>query len=44
MLVFHRRRPPVRGRILSERGQGLARLLAALAVIFWLIAEANKVM
>lgn len=42
-MVFLNRRPPVRGRVLSERGQGLAILLAAVAVIFWLIAKANGV-
>lgn len=40
-MVFLNRRPPARGRLLTERGQGLAVLLAAVAAIFWLIAKVN---
>lgn len=40
-MVFLNRRPPVRGRILTERGQGLAVLLAILAGLFALVAAAN---
>lgn len=43
MLVFLNRRPAARPRVLTERGQGLAVLLAALAAIFWLIGRANGV-
>lgn len=34
----HRRRP---ARLLTERGQGLAVLVGALALIFWIIARAK---
>lgn len=40
--MFHRRSRP-RGRILNERGQGLAVLLGLLAFIFWMIARAKGV-
>ncbi len=40
-MIFQNRRPPVRGRILNERGQGLALLLSALAVLLWLCARAK---
>lgn len=40
-MIFQNRRPPVRGRILTERGQGLALLLAALAGLLWLAARAK---
>lgn len=43
MLVFLNRRPPARPRVLSERGQGLAVLLAMVAGLFWLVVAANGV-
>lgn len=42
-MVFQNRRPAVRGRILNERGQGLAVLLAAVAGLFCLVIAANGV-
>ena len=41
MLSFHPRRPAARGRLLNERGQGLAGLLIALAVLLWTCARAK---
>lgn len=41
MLTFLPRRRPVRRAVLTERGQGFAVLLTAIAVIFWLVAKAK---
>ncbi|WP_309628181.1 hypothetical protein [Brevundimonas sp.] len=41
MLTFLGRRPASRPRLLSERGQGVALLLLALAAIFLLIVTAK---
>jgi hypothetical protein len=42
-MMFLNRRPPARGRILTERGQGLAVLLAALAGLFLLVLKVKGV-
>lgn len=39
-MIFNRRRR-ARPVLLNERGQGLAVLIAALALIFWIIARAK---
>lgn len=41
MLTFLPRRRPVRRAVLTERGQGLAVLLLAIAAIFWFVAKAK---
>jgi hypothetical protein len=40
-MIFNRRRYRVTGPLLTERGQGLALLLLALAGLFWLCARAK---
>ena len=41
MLTFLPRRRPTRPVVLSERGQGVAGLLFALAALLWLAAKAK---
>lgn len=41
MLTFLGRRPAARPRVLSERGQGLAVLLGAVAALLWIALRAK---